>query len=290
MQVTDTDTWTAVLRVAFVLVSVRLVMLARDVACGNLPWTRMLLPSIVWIETAGTMMWQARLGTGLVLEIAFLVVAIRALRRRGEGLPEVRIARSLEALLPPRIARLAALEMVIVVHAVRFLFGGWRRPAPAGFTYHRESGLRTLLPILPLLGAGDVLLLELVVLPHAATWLRIVLHVLAAYGLLWLVGVYASMRARPHRLAGDRLELHRGVLRHHVVSRADVASIEPLPSFSDDWKKRAYLKKTLRLDIAGGSVLEMRLRDGSRVIVAVDDPAAFVAALSADKVAESPPA
>ncbi len=264
------------------LVVVRLAFLVRAVACGKLPWTRLLLPSIVVIEgigLAGHAMWQVRLGTAVALEITFVVVAIRALRRKGGELPEIGIARALEALVPAAIARLAAIELVIVGLAARFVAGGWRRPTPAGFTYHRENGLRMMLPMLPLLAVGDILLLELVILPHAALWLRIVLHVLAGYGLVWLIGLYASARARPHRLVDGRLELHRGVLRRAVVEVAQIASVMPLPSFADDWKKRAYLKGTVRLDLGAAHVLELKLRDGTRMIVGVDDPAAFTAAV-----------
>jgi hypothetical protein len=284
LRVLGNEAWHSVLVVTLALLGAHVLGMVRDVARGNLPWTRLLLPSIVWIEAvglSGEAMWQVRLGTAVVLELAFVVVAIRALRSRPHGTEssEARIARALGALVPPAIAKLAAIEMVIVGSAIRFLVGGWRHPAPAGFTYHRESGLRTMLPILPLLGVGDVLLLELVVLPHATLWVRIVVHAVAAYGLIWLIGLYASFRARPHRLVDARLELHRGILRGLTVDVAQIASIAPLPSFADDWKKRAYTKGAVRLDIAGATVLEMRLHDGTRLLVGVDDPAAFVAAV-----------
>ena len=277
-------TWHSVLVVALALLGARILGMVRQAACGNLPWTRLLLPSIVWVEAVGLSghaMWQVRLGTAVLLELAFVVVAIHALRSRARGgeASEVRLARAFAALVPPSFAKLAAIEMVIVGSAMRFLFGGWRHPAPVGFTYHRESGLRTLLPMLPLLGVGDVLLLELVVLPHAALWGRIVIHAVAAYGLIWLVGVYASLRARPHRLVHGQLELHRGVLRERTVDVAMIASIGPLPTFADDWKKRAYVKGAVKFDIAAAHVLEMRLHDGTRLLVGVDDPAAFVAAV-----------
>lgn len=175
--------------------------------------------------------------------------------------------------------RLALIELVIVGSALRFLAGGWRRPLPAGFSYHRESGLRVLLALLPLLAVGDILLLELVILPHAQAWLRVLLHALGVYGLLWLVGMYATARTRPHQLVGDQLVLHRAALERLVVPVDQIVSIEPLPSFADDWKKRAYLKGAIRLDLAGPTILELRLRDSSRVMIAVDDPRAFTAAV-----------
>jgi hypothetical protein len=151
-----------------------------------------------------------------------------------------------------------------------------------------------MLPILPLLGVGDILLLELVILPHAAMWLRVLLHVLALYGLVWIIGFYASLRARPHQLADGHLLLHRGILRRVDIPLAQIATVEPLPSFADDWKKRAYTKGAIRIDVAGPPVLELRLHEAvrpigvlgegaaaTRVLVAVDDPTSFHEAIRA---------
>jgi hypothetical protein len=147
------------------------------------------------------------------------------------------------------------------------------------FTYHRESRLRLLLPILPLVGIGDILFVELVVLPHAPTWLGVVVHALAICGVLWLIGLYATLRARPHQLVGGRLTLHRGILGRIDIPVAQIASIDELPSFADGWKKRTYCKGALRMDVAGPTVLELRLHtSGTRVLVSVDEPASFIAA------------
>lgn len=273
----------AAVAVVVALLAVRVVAMAWSVARGALPWTRLLLPGVLALEAAawsGGVPWPVRLATIGALEAAVLGVAIHALRQRtAGGWREIGLARALSALLPPGLARLAALEVVIVGAAVRFLAGGWRRPPPVGFGYHRESGLRLMLPVLPLLAAGDWLLLELVVLPRAGLGLRLAVHALAAYGLVWLVGLYATARARPHRLVGDQLELHRGVLRTRTVAVADVVAVAPLPDFGDDWKRRAYCRGAARLDLAGAPVLELRLRDGGRVLIAVDDPAPLIAAL-----------
>ena len=293
------EAWPRAVAAALAILGLRVAVMAWAAARRQLPWSRLLLPSIIWVEGVGlcghdsAVLWQVRLGTAVVLELAFVVVAVRALRRAAGGeASEARVARALGALLPPRAARLLAIELVIVGSALRFLVGGWRRAAPAGFTYHRASALRMLLPMLPLLGMADVLLLELVVLPHAATWLRVAVHALAIYGLIWMVGVYASLRARPHQLADGRLTLHRGILGRVDVPVAQIASIDPLPAFADDWKRRAYRKDAIRVDVAGPTILELRLHAAvqaigvlgrgaprTRVLVAVDEPAAFTAAL-----------
>jgi hypothetical protein len=280
-----TQFWHVALLVGLAVIGVRIAMLAWRVVRHEVAWTRLLVPGIVAIEGIGfathdeVVPWTLRLGTAALLEITFVVIAVRELRRPTAGFIEDRIARAFGALLPPTIARFAALEIVIVGMAVRFVSGGWRRATPPGFTYHRQSGLRMFLPMLPLLAVGDVLLLELVLLRHADTWLRIVVHALAIYGLVWLVGLYASLRARPHRLADGVVTLHRGLLRRLDVRVDEIASIAPLPAFADDWKKRAYTRGALRLDVAGPSILEIRLHAGTRVLVAVDEPAPFVAAL-----------
>jgi hypothetical protein len=296
--------WLVALGVSLVLLAVRIAVLAAAARHGEMRWSRLLLPAIflveglgIWWEGGGHVWQVARFATAIALELALVVLAIHHLWRapHSDELPEDRLARPLERLLPPRAARLIALELVVLGLALRFIVGGWRRPLPAGFTYHREAVLRMLLPVLPLMAAADVVLLELVILPHAARWLRIVVHVLAIYGVLWMIGLWASFRGRPHRIHAGRAMLHRGLLRHVEVSLDRIASIGVMPSFSDDWKLRAYRKGAIRIDISGPTILDLRLRAPVRpigvlgrgpasdhLLVAVDDPTAFIAALAAN--------
>ena len=248
----------------------------------------------------GAPVWQlVRLATAISLEVALVVLAIRQLRRAGAGdeLPEARLARPLGQLVPPTVARLIAFELVVMGSALRFMLGGWRRAALPGFSYHRGSALRLLLQMLPLLAVADVLLLELVILPHAALWLRIAVHALALYGLVWLIGLYASTRARPHRVDDGRATLHRGLLGRLEVPLEQIASIGALPAFRDDWKRRAYFKRSICVGVAGPAIVDLQLRAplrltgvlgpgraSDRVLVAVDDPVAFTAALGEPRV------
>lgn len=272
--------WELAVGVTLALFAVRLMLTARAVVRRELPWTRLVLPALLWVEAAallGDTAWEVRIATATALELGFYAIAIRALLRvRGDGPTEVRIACALETVVPRPLARLVAIELVLVGLVIAFFAGGWRRPPPAGISYHRENGLRHLLAMLPLLALGDVLLLELVVLPDAELWVRAVVHALAIYGLIWLVALYASARARPHRLVGTRLELHRGVLGHLKIEVGDITSIAPRPAFSDGWKERAYKRASLRFDLGATHVLEVMLRDGRRLLVGVDDAEAFV--------------
>jgi hypothetical protein len=295
--------WLTALGVLLALLAIRVVALAAAVRRGELRWSRLLLPTIFLVEGVGLWWgdggptWQsARLATAIALEVAIIVLAIHHIRGapQTDELPEDRLARPLAHLLPPRAARLVALELTVLGLALRHLFGGWRRPPRPGFSYHRDATLRMLLLVLPLLATADVVLLELVILPNVALWLKIVIHVAAIYSVLWLIGLWASFRARPHQVHGGRAILHRGFLRHIAVPVDQIASINPMPDFSDEWKLRAYRKRAIRIDVAGTPTLEIRLRTpirpvgllgpgpaGDHLLVSVDDPSAFIAALGA---------
>lgn len=306
LRLVDSPCWRSGVAAALVMLGARIAVMVWRAAKRELPWSRLLLPAIILIEGAGlwsreeAAMWQVRLATAVALEVAFVVVAARELRRPSMAAEplEARLAATFEKLLPPSAARLIACELVMIGSALSFAAGGWRHPVPPGFTYHRDSGLRAFLPILPLLAVGDLLLLELVILPHAAAWLRIGVHGLAVYGLLWILGLYASLRARPHQLVDGRLTLHRGMLRCLSMPVEQIASIDRLPDFHDDWTRRAYCKGAIRLDIAGPAILELRLRSAARpigvlglgaaatrVLVAIDDPMSFTAAIRRETIA-----
>jgi hypothetical protein len=79
------------------------------------------------------------------------------------------------------------------------------------------------------------------------------------------------------------------------VTLDQIASMRALPTFSDDWKLRAYRKGAIRIDVSGPATLDIRLHTPIRpigmlgpgpasdhLLVSVDDPTAFTAALGAN--------
>lgn len=267
----------------------------------HLPGTRLLLPALILVEglglvlarTPGPALWL-RVGTALALELLLLTLAVRAWRKArklpGEW-PEDRIAAAFEAFVPPRAARLMALELVMLGSALRFLGGGFRDAAPRGFSHHRESGLHAFLPALPLLIPGDFLLMK-VLFSGLAPWLRWILHGSTVYAVLWLFGFYAALRARPHQIQDGQVLLHQGLVKSAAFPASWVLSAAPLPEFDDDWSRHAHMKGVQRLVARGAPVLELKLSEPVRVLgllgpgrptdrlaVSMDDPAAFLAAL-----------
>ncbi len=284
-----------------VLLALRVATLLRDWLRERIPGTRLLLPAVILAEGLGLILSRAshlalqlRLGTALALELLLLVLAVRAWRNARllpGAWPEDRIARAFEAFVPPRAARLMALELVMLGSALHFLFGGYRATAPAGFTHHREAALRAILPAIPLMIPGDFLLVH-ALFKGAAPWLRWTLHGSTVYAVLWLVGFYATLKARPHQLREGQLELHLGLLKSATFPVSHILSALPLPEFDDDWARHAHMKGVQKLVAKGNTILELKLsepvrvagllgpgRPTDRLAVSVDEPAALLAAL-----------
>ncbi|MBI4914050.1 MAG: hypothetical protein HY823_15070 [Acidobacteria bacterium] len=281
-----------------IVLGLALVRTAWDVAAAlrrRGPWTRALLPGILGVEAllSGQAHRPWILGaTAGALEAFFLFLLWRGLAHAPSGSwPEETVAKALGEFLPPAVARLAALEGVLLAGAFRFLFRGWRRPLPGGFSYHRSSPLGTLLPVLPLLMLADVFLLEVLLRRVPTAW-RLGIHALGLYSLLWLVGLWASWRSRPHQIRPEGVILHKGLFKRLELETTDILDFRALPDFHDDWDRHAALKGAHRLEATRDSLWELRLatpapgigpfgpvRARDRVVLSVDDPGAFLDAL-----------
>lgn len=290
-------TWIAAALLA--MVALGLPGMGRAWRRGELPGTRLLLPALLLVEGAGLLLpgmgpglLRLRLGTAAALEVLLLVLAVRTLHRpHGGTWPEDRLAEAFTAFVPPRAARLMAVELVMLGSALRFLAFGFRRPAPPGLSHHRQAALGAFLPVLPLFLPGDALLLHALA-PYLAPWLRWVLHGSTLYAVLWLVGYYALLKDRPHQIQAGEVQLNLGLLKSVAFPAAAVRAVGPLPDFDDDWARHAYLKGAAKLVAKGAPLVELTLAEPVRVrgllgpggpvqrlVVSVDEPAAFTAAL-----------
>ena len=283
------------------LLALRVATLILDWRRGRIPGTRILLPAVILVEGWGLVLAGAsglaldlRLGTALVLEFLLLILAFRAwqtVEAASRSLARRPHRRCLRGLRSPRAARLMALELVMLGGALRFLFGGFRDPVPEGHSLHREAALGSFLPALPLLIPGDLLLIR-VLFSGAPSWLRWTLHLSTVYAVLWLFGLYAGLKRRPHRVTNEAVELNIGPVKSLRLRREQILEVSPLPEFDDDWARLRHMKGLHRLMTPGPAVLELRLSEPvparnllgptapkNRVAVSVDDPAAFLAAL-----------
>ena len=265
------------------------------------PWTKLLVPLAgiaIAIRTfnggalpLGTI---ALLGAVDVALMAFaIVVVVRVVRREPETYPEDALERELNRFTPGPVNRYMAMELVLMASAVRYLCGGFRRPLPPGFSYVRRWASLPLFIAMPVLIVPEMIAFDFVL--WNAGWWRLVSDVLHVYAMLWVIGVAATARIRPHRCDAERVRLRFGCLRRLDLERANIATARVHGGLADEFKRalrRAGDAVTLTLD--GVPTVELTLREPvvvrsitgrtrsvRRVFVAADDPAAFAAALAA---------
>ena len=227
------------------------------------------------------------------LELA-LVVALAVAARR--GVREVRAERGdfvtrFRAVATRTLgARFAAdvltTEVALLVHA--FAPRAPQGPRPARwFSAHREAGYGSVL-----VGVVALLVVETVAVhvlvqawSPAVAW---VLSGLGAYSLLWLLGDYRALRARPIEVTARTLELRLGLRWEASVPRADVEAVARLARSSGPRPADAQA-----LALLGAPNVELRFarpvelvgmyglrRTTRRVWLRVDDADRFVAALA----------
>ena len=282
------------------LFTLRCLWMLFDALKGRLPWTRLLIPYVVLLEGLGlawqggaSRFWQGlRVGTAIALELTLILFAVQVWRRRKHDaalLPEDELSQPISAFLPPAAARLMALELTMLGGAIRFMFGGYKRPDPPGFSYHHRCVLKGLLPALPVLIIADLVALEFLL--RGWPLLRWCVHLGDAYAILWFTGLWASFRARPHQVSEHAVVLHHGILGRLELRKGQILDITPPPAFKDDWARLADNRKVIQLQAPGAPLLDIQLSEPlspigflglrkpkSRVRIAVDDPGAFIAA------------
>lgn len=247
-----------------------------------------------WLDAGSAVMLAVGVEVLLVLVAGRqVIVAVRRYRSgRTAGLDGwAALEDGLSVLLPRRVARVVALEPRLWACLLTWLRRRGRRTA-GEFSYHRRSIVGLMLVIVVVSTPAELLLVELFV-PWA--WLRWLLLVAALYGLLWLVGFYASLVTLPHRLAQTGIRLYYGVLVEGQVPYAAIEQVElrrrNVPGGRDGLQlapsdEAAYLAVGGRTDVTLTLSTPIILRGLLRstppvrtVHLAADQPAALAAAL-----------
>jgi hypothetical protein len=233
--------------------------------------------------------------TDVALMAFAVTVVVRALRRSPETYPEELLEREFDRFTPSALNRYMATELVVMASALRYLCGGFRRPLPPGFSYVRNWSTVPLLLAIPVLTIPEMLVLDFA-LWHAIWW-RTASDIVHAYAMLWFVGIVATTRIRPHRCDGDRVRLRFGCMRRIDLDRSNIAAATLHRSPSGNVaqpKARHIARDVLAMTLEGVPTVELILRQPvrfrsllgreriiGRILVAVDEPAAFAAAIAA---------
>jgi hypothetical protein len=138
-----------------------------------------------------------------------------------------------------------------------------RRPSPAktgSYTMHRQVGYLTVMVGLIMVLFAETVPVHLIVSRWSslAAW---ILTALSIYALIWLVGDYRAMVARPLRVTPTHLALHVGVRWEADIPLALIAQVDLLNRKSEPPKDN-----TLFAGLLGQSNLRLKLHDSIEVI------------------------
>ncbi len=207
---------------------------AAPVMKGGERWLRWLVPLLVAAEIG--LIWTGAVGgaaaIGLAVGIESLVVVVglrhflvaRAgyLQERERGQDGWNAFERGVAMVAPRMAaRLLATEIRLWVCLATWL-GRRHRRGPDEFTYHQGSIVKYLLVVVFFTLPVEVLAFELLI-PWA--WLRWVLVVLAAYAVVWMGGMAASLAVLPHSVGRGAVVFRYGLLAEARVAYDGIESV-----------------------------------------------------------------
>jgi hypothetical protein len=223
---------------------------------------------------------------GGVLEVATVSwIAIR-LRRTVRGARAAHDAGPIGALaaglsaarMPARVAEILATELV----AMWFAVTGWFRRPRAGFAM-RSTGWMLFAGVM-----GFLIIVETaaahIALVMWKPWIAWVSTVSSAYALVWLAGDAQLIRLYPIAIAGGALRVRVGIRWRATIALSDIASVTESRSVPQGALSVAVLEPTvlvtLRTPVEVVGLLGRRRR-ADRIAMTIDEPAAFIAAVSA---------
>jgi hypothetical protein len=233
---------------------------------------------------------RALLVAGGILEwvaYGWLAIRLRRVIRAGRaahgagpnvGPIEVVTAGFQAAGMPARLAAILASEVAVVWLAVT----GWFQRPRAGFTM-RSSGWILFAGVLGFVIAVETAGLH-IILDMWKPWLAWVSTISSAYALLWLVGDAQMIRLYPVALTGDALRVVIGIRWRVTIPLAEITEVSEMRTVPRGALNLALIEPTvlvtLRAPIEVVGLLGIRRR-ADRIALTIDEPAAFLAAVTA---------
>jgi hypothetical protein len=239
----------------------------------------------------------------IAVELAFLVLAAVLVIRVGRQFKRNRAQvgdfwMAFEEAVAQQVgataARLIVGEPRLWAAIFLWMSGRARRDARS-FYYSASSNLGivtvVVLGLILLEGVGGGLLARLAPWP----WLSPVLIIISAYAAVWIIGIYASLRAFPHLVEEQGLLLRYGVLGEAWIPWRDVDQVTKETRVSPGGQDGLVTRDSVAILAVGGKTTLtirrrspgpvkgfLRVTDGIRELqVAADDPTAFLAAITA---------
>ena len=237
----------------------------------------------------------------IATELAFLILAailtVRVWRQFKRNRTEVgdfwiALEEAVARQVGPIAARLIVGEPKLWA-AIFIWFSGRSRRDRRGFRYAASSNLGIVaivaLGLVVLEGVGGGLLARLAPWP----WLSLVLFIVSAYAAVWIIGMYASLRAFPHRVTAEGLLLRYGVLGEAWIPWRELdQAVKETRASPGGMDGLSTPDGIATLAVGGQTLLTVRRRSPGvvkgflretagigEIRVAADDPDAFLAAI-----------
>ncbi|MGI2336643.1 MAG: hypothetical protein ACRKGH_08420 [Dehalogenimonas sp.] len=236
----------------------------------------------------------------VIFEVLFALIAIRqflfsvkvysANRRQGSD-KWTAVETSLEVFMPSLVAKLLASELRIL-----YYLGLWFlrkiKIREHEFTYHRKSMLGAFVLLVLFITPAEIFIMGLL-LP--LEWLKGVLGILAVYAFFWMLGVWVSMSALPHRLGDDGLQIHNGVFAAGYIPYVDIDEIRAEHTDNLNWDSLKIDETTSVAYLSNGGTTDVRIRLKNPVVfkkwlsfsppvtvlhIALDEPPKFLAEIN----------
>jgi hypothetical protein len=263
------------------------------------------LLSRLGVIDAGDLLWPFLLAelTLTVYVLLSVIQAVRAARRhkaKKGGMYPVALT-ALSQAMPARVAAFAAMEPFLYWDILRWLTRRKSREVGTSFQHPLGQSWGPILAITWMLTPLEILLVELLI---PWTWLRILLLIAGVWSILYITGLYASIRLRPHLLQGDTLRLRYGLFFAAVIPLASIAAVTPVRGLHTPRRSwglvhgadgAAFLPGTDDPNIALSLHLPIPLANAgqapqpvSLLYIRVSDPSRFLEAVAPATMADAP--
>ena len=190
--------------------------------------------------------------------------------------------------MPSLVAKLVASEVRIFYYVGLWLLRKIKI-REYEFTYHRKSMLGAFVLLLLFITPAEIFILGLL-LP--TEWLKIILAVLAVYAFFWMLGVWVSMLALPHRIGDEGLDIRNGVFAGGFIPYSNIERVVAERTENLDWDNLKIDETTGVAYLSNGGVTDIMITLNTPVVIkkmlsssspvkvlhiALDEPAEFLA-------------
>jgi hypothetical protein len=249
----------------------RFCFVVADVATQAIGWQRAILPLLLLLTTGallggpGSALFAKIFAAAAeVAGLVLLYVASTTAIGRDNQLFEDRLFEKAQRFIPPMPARIMVAEITTLRAAVLGLVG--RAEKADGFGYVENSLFRVLPLIILFCSPADILLVHVLLGLHGLLWTAILIG-LDVYALAWAYGTLRATRARPHRIAGRFLFVHKGIYARAAIELNSIRSAVPH-------------KRSKRVKEAGAA--DLSIRGTEQVEILLDKPAHLIKWFAAD--------